>query len=137
MGLAWEALKRAANVQDLRYPGPASGWACVPDPPTHFVTIKTLLIVRGLNVIMSASIGTVNMSSNNDIRTAFGLRVRLLRKQQGLSQEQLALKSGLDRTYVGAVERGERNISIVNIEKIAHALEVPLKDLFHHTASES
>lgn len=79
----------------------------------------------------------MNVSTDNDIRMVFGHRVRSLRKHQGLSQEQLALRCGLDRTYVGAVERGERNISILNIEKIAHALDVPLKDLFDLTASES
>lgn len=79
----------------------------------------------------------MNMRTDNDIRIFFGHRVRLLRKHQGLSQEQLALKCGLDRTYIGAVERGERNISILNIEKIAHALDVPLKDIFDFTDSES
>ena len=78
----------------------------------------------------------MTVSQDNDIRMAFGHRVRLLRKHQGLSQEQLALKCGLDRTYVGAVERGERNISILNIEKIAHALDIHLKDLFDLSASE-
>ena len=137
MRCAWKALKRAADVRGLCYPGPASSRAPVSEPPAHFGTTKTLLIVRGLNVIMSGSISTVNMSTDNDIRTVFGHRVRILRKHQGLSQEQLALKCGLDRTYVGAVERGERNISILNIEKIAHALDVPLKNLFDLTATES
>ena len=70
----------------------------------------------------------------DDIRVAFGQRVRLLRKRGNLSQEQLAFKSGLDRTYVGGVERGERNISIINVEKIARALDVSSKDLFDHEA---
>ena len=70
-----------------------------------------------------------------DVKTAFGRRVRALRKRAGLSQEQLALKCGLDRTYVGGVERGERNISIVNIGKIARALDLSLKDLFDGEAS--
>lgn len=69
-------------------------------------------------------------SVENDIRIVFGSRVRLLRKRKGLSQEQLALRCGLDRTYVGGVERGERNISICNIEKIARALDGSIKDLF-------
>ena len=72
-----------------------------------------------------------------DIRIAFGRRVRLLRKQKGLSQEVFALQCGLNRTYVGGVERGERNISILNIEKIAYALDVSLKDLFDHKAMGS
>ena len=69
-------------------------------------------------------------NSNGDVKTAFGYRVRTLRKRAGLSQEQLALKCGLDRTYIGGVERGERNISIVNIDKIARAIDLSLKELF-------
>lgn len=70
----------------------------------------------------------------DDVKAAFGRRIRTLRKLVGLSQEQLALKCGLDRTYIGGVERGERNISIVNIEKIARALGLSLKDLFDDEA---
>jgi len=64
------------------------------------------------------------------IQGSFGERVRGLRKQKGLSQESLALACGLDRTYIGGVERGERNISLLNIHKIAGALGVKAKDLF-------
>ena len=64
------------------------------------------------------------------IKKHFGERVRGLRKQKGLSQESLALASDLDRTYIGSVERGERNISLLNISKIAIALGVPAKELF-------
>jgi transcriptional regulator with XRE-family HTH domain len=60
----------------------------------------------------------------------FGRRVRTLRHKQGISQEVLAEKSGLHRTYVGSIERGERNVSLINIQKIAKALNVPAKDLF-------
>ncbi len=52
-----------------------------------------------------------------DIRSEFGKRVRELRARSGMSQELLADRSGLDRTYISGVERGERNISLVNIEK--------------------
>ena len=65
------------------------------------------------------------------IQKTFGDRVRNLRKQKGLSQESLALACDLDRTYVGGVERGERNISLLNIYKIAAALGVPAKELFN------
>lgn len=68
--------------------------------------------------------------TDGDIKAVFGHRVRFLRKRKGLSQEQLALRCGLDRTYIGGVERGERNISIVNVEKIARALDASLKDFF-------
>ncbi|MDR3700109.1 MAG: helix-turn-helix transcriptional regulator [Candidatus Sulfopaludibacter sp.] len=57
--------------------------------------------------------------------------MRDLRKQKGLSQESLALACDLDRTYIGGVERGERNISLLNIYKIAAALGVPVKELFN------
>ena len=69
-------------------------------------------------------------NANDDVKITFGQRVRAPRKRAGLSQEQLALKCGLDRTYIGGVERGERNISIVNIEKIARAIDLSPKDLF-------
>lgn len=59
----------------------------------------------------------------------FGRRVRELRKKKGMSQEALALEAGLDRSYVGGVERGERNISLINIEKLARALGVRGKEL--------
>lgn len=65
------------------------------------------------------------------IQKHFGERVRELRKQKELSQEALALVCELDRTYIGGVERGERNISLVNIYKIAAALGVPVKELFN------
>lgn len=58
------------------------------------------------------------------IKRNFGARLRSVRKDKGLSQETLALTCELDRTYIGGVERGERNISLVNIHKIADALGV-------------
>ena len=60
----------------------------------------------------------------NDQLIQFGQRVRELRKLKKLSQEELADIAELDRTYIGSVERGRRNISLVNILKIANALEV-------------
>jgi transcriptional regulator with XRE-family HTH domain len=61
---------------------------------------------------------------NVDPRQKFGERVRILRKRVGLSQEELASACGLHRTYAGAVERGERNVSLLNIINLAHALRV-------------
>ena len=66
-----------------------------------------------------------------EIQKQFGERVRELRKQKGFSQESLALVCGLDRTYIGGVERGERNISLINIYKIAEALRVSARELFN------
>lgn len=71
------------------------------------------------------------MGKNNDILRRFGKRVRELRLKKGItSQMHLALKAGLDRTYIGGVERGERNIALVNIEKIAKALGLSVEELF-------
>jgi len=58
------------------------------------------------------------------LRDVFARNVRLIRNKNGLSQEQLANEAGLHRTYIGSIERGERNVSIDNIEKIAKALAV-------------
>jgi transcriptional regulator with XRE-family HTH domain len=66
-----------------------------------------------------------------DIRKQFGDNIRQIRKEQGISQEALALLSDLDRSYMGGVERGQRNISLLNIRKIADALKVAPADLFH------
>ena len=65
-----------------------------------------------------------------DIKCRFGLRIRTLRKELKLSQEALALKAGLDRTYVASIESGARNVSIVNIERLASALNVNLIEFF-------
>ncbi|HRK52786.1 MAG TPA: helix-turn-helix transcriptional regulator [Cyclobacteriaceae bacterium] len=59
----------------------------------------------------------------------FGDKVRKLRKEKNLSQEELSFKSNLHRTYIGMIERAEKNITLINMEKIAHALEVELEEL--------
>jgi transcriptional regulator with XRE-family HTH domain len=60
----------------------------------------------------------------------FGDRVRVLRERSGLSQDALAAKAGIHRTYLGGVERGERNICLKNIFRLAAALEVHPRELF-------
>jgi transcriptional regulator with XRE-family HTH domain len=64
-----------------------------------------------------------------DITQLFGEKVRSIRKELQLSQDELADLCGLHRTYIGAVERGERNITLLNAEKIANALQVDLGTL--------
>lgn len=64
------------------------------------------------------------------ITEKIGVRIRELRKETGLSQEKFASKIGMDRTYFASVELGKRNISIVNLEKIAMGLNVSLHDMF-------
>ncbi len=66
-----------------------------------------------------------------DIQKQFGLRIKELRQLKGLSQEALAFKAGIDRTYMTSVENGKRNVSIKNIEKILNALEITLTDFFN------
>ncbi|MEX0718867.1 MAG: helix-turn-helix transcriptional regulator [Planctomycetaceae bacterium] len=68
--------------------------------------------------------------SSIDLLVRFGERVRELRKKQGLSQEGFAQRCGLDRTYVGGIERGERNLALRNVELIAKALGLTVSELF-------
>jgi transcriptional regulator with XRE-family HTH domain len=65
-----------------------------------------------------------------DIKQNIGLRIKQLRADKGISQEKLALKAGLDRTYMTSVENGKRNVSIQNIEKIIIALETSFEEFF-------
>lgn len=64
-----------------------------------------------------------------DPMLAFGQHLAQLRREQGISQEALALESGLARSYLGGVERGQRNLALVNICRLAHALGVPPSEL--------
>ncbi|MDM1352074.1 helix-turn-helix domain-containing protein [Myroides sp. BIT-d1] len=66
-----------------------------------------------------------------EVLIEFGIRVKELRIERNLSQEQLAEKSGLHRTYIGMIERAEKNITLVNIQKIANAFDLSIKKLFN------
>lgn len=65
-----------------------------------------------------------------DITKRFGKRLKEIRHEKGLSQEALALAAGLDRTYIPGIEKGERNVSLAVIEKLAKALHVSITDFF-------
>ena len=66
-----------------------------------------------------------------DIRLKIGLRIKELREKDNMSQKDLAYSADLDRSYIASVESGQRNVSIVNIEKIATALNVTVKEFFN------
>ena len=66
---------------------------------------------------------------NNFLLKEFGGRVRQLRTDEKLSQEQLSYKTGFHRTYIGMIERAERNITLGNIERISIALNIPITKL--------
>lgn len=66
-----------------------------------------------------------------DVLARFGSKVRERRLALGLSQEELANRAGVHRTYVGMLERAEKNVTLRNIERIAHALELSIDQLMH------
>ena len=70
------------------------------------------------------------MITDKNILKKFGYRVKELRKEKELSQEELAHLAGLHRTYIGMIERAEKNITLKNIGKIAESLEVDITELF-------
>lgn len=69
------------------------------------------------------------MATKENILIIFGNRVREERLELGISQEELAARAGLHRTYIGMIERGEKNITLINIEKIAKALGLTISEL--------
>lgn len=77
----------------------------------------------------------VSRGPRQHARQTFAANVRRLRAARGLSQEALASLAKLHRTYVGSIERAERNVSIDNMEKLAAALGVPLAELLREAAS--
>jgi transcriptional regulator with XRE-family HTH domain len=67
---------------------------------------------------------------NTNVQKQLGKQVREIRTAQGYSQESLADAAGLHRTYIGAIERGEQNVSIENVARIANSLDVKIAELF-------
>jgi transcriptional regulator with XRE-family HTH domain len=65
------------------------------------------------------------------LRKIFGDNVRRRRREKGMSQERLAEEAGLHRTYIGSIERGERNVSLDNIDRISAALSIPPDQMLH------
>ena len=70
------------------------------------------------------------MENRNEILIQFGKTIQSLRKARKISQEKLAEKAGLHRTYIGMIERAEKNVTLINIQKIAKALNVKINELF-------
>lgn len=94
-------------------------------------------IVRGVigrSLIGDRFISLQWMSRDEDL-AALGTRIRELRSRRGWSQEGFADRCGLDRTYVGGIERGERNLAVINLLRIARTLEVPVGTLFEKVES--
>ena len=75
-------------------------------------------------------VSNIFMMSKKKILVVFGNKVREIRKDRGLSQEELSYRADLHRTYIGMIERAEKNITLTNIEKISKALDVDIKELF-------
>ena len=71
-----------------------------------------------------------------DLIKLVGERIRFFRKERGLSQEELAYRAALHNTYIGQVERGEKNATIESLAKISTALDITVAELFHDTASQ-
>lgn len=70
------------------------------------------------------------METDKTLLKEFGLKVQQKRKELGISQEELAYRAGFHRTYIGMIERAERNITLSNLKRLADALQMKIKDLF-------
>ena len=67
----------------------------------------------------------------SDTHKKFGQRIKTLRKEKGMTQEDLAFKVGVDRSYMGFIERGEKNVTLMRLIAIAKAFKISISDLFH------
>lgn len=91
------------------------------------------ILYRGALTINSRRLGMPRKSPKHAKAPeliAVGTTIRSLRSGKSLSQEELALKANIDRAYVGGVERGEHNITLMNLIKLSDAIEISLSDLF-------
>ena len=79
---------------------------------------------------MASIIRPMSDRRDADIRIRFGQAGRKRRQELGISQEDLAALAGMHRTYLGDIERGKRNVALVNVERLAAALNVPIAALF-------
>lgn len=70
------------------------------------------------------------METDITLLKEFGLKVQKRRKELGISQEELAYRAGFHRTYIGMIERAERNITLSNLKRLADALQMKIKDFF-------
>ncbi|MEC2020203.1 MULTISPECIES: helix-turn-helix domain-containing protein [Bacillus] len=71
----------------------------------------------------------IDKKEEQQFLNALGRKIKQLRVEKDWSQERLGFKSNLDRTYIGGIERGERNLTVLNLKKIADALEVSVSDI--------
>jgi len=97
-----------------------------------------ILIVRSLIVLncgylphQEFRMQTSYSKEDQEFLNQLGSRIRELRTEKELSQEKLSFECGLDRTYIGSVERGERNIAVINLKKICTALNVSISELLN------
>ena len=93
--------------------------------------------VRTAKSIILQTNSSISMSRVDEIMISFGKNVQLYRKAMNISQEELAFRAELNRTYIGMVERAERNISLKNAKKIADALNVKLDTLLEYGKTEN
>jgi DNA-binding XRE family transcriptional regulator len=97
-----------------------------------------LKILIGVNIYFSMLLIVFELKStsldfyNVDVKLKIGQRIKELRDAKGMAQKDLAYAADLDRSYIASIENGQRNVSIVNIEKIAKAFGVTLKDFFNY-----
>jgi len=72
-----------------------------------------------------------------DIRVRVGNKIKKVRETKGISQKDLAYEADLDRSYIASIEVGKRNVSIINLDKIAKALKISMSELFNEQEDES